>query len=236
MQESVPRRAVCSLGPICAPRAGAASDGYPGARGWSWSLRVRPRPRRGWRSVKTRRPPVCKCGPGRRREAVLRAAGARPPAFPPSAAGGQPAKPVLGRRVPARRARPGLRAHARPRARARTPAHTPPSQACGPVAASRSGKQSWDCEVGAAADAWGRGRRGLRRPFLAAGRFRAPHSAAAENQTLAVARAGGAGSALGGASGPRPVRGHRRAGARGEGSLQASPLSLPAPRPARPGG
>lgn len=110
--------------------------------------------------------------------------------------------------------------------------HTLPSQACGPAAASRSGKQSWDCEVGAAAAAaaWGRGRRGLWRPFLAAGRLRAPNSAAAEDQTLAVARAGGGGSALGGASRPRPVRGHRRAGARGEGSLQASPLSLPAPR------
>lgn len=168
MQESVPRRAVCSLGPICTPGAGASSSGYPGARGWSWSLRAcDPGRGGGWRSVKPRRPPVCKCRPGRRRDAVLRAAGARPPAFPPSAAEGQPAKPFLGGRVPARRARPRPPC-TRTATRTRTDTRTHfPSQACGPAAASGSGKQSWDCEVGAAAiaAAWGRGHRGLRLPL-----------------------------------------------------------------------
>lgn len=88
------------------PELEIASAGYLGAWGCSCSLRarVRPRPRRGWRSVKISTTPSMQMR--LRVEKGGRPESGRPPAFPPSAAGGRPAKPVLGGRVPARRARP----------------------------------------------------------------------------------------------------------------------------------
>jgi hypothetical protein len=112
-----------------------------------------------------------------------------------------------------------------PAARARTRTRTLPSQAWGPVSTSTSGKQSWGCEVerengdlGGRGQVLGSGHRGLWRPFLACGGFtHCPEET--EDQSLAawerLASAGGGECAQGGARGPRAVRGHALAGARG---------------------